>query len=284
MRSSARLGAAAIALVLLTPQLAQPQSVSQILDTYMERNASRLDGIDNVVLVQSVMGMSSEVYLEKVETDDGAVLQPRLIRTGGMTMPIDPGSAEGTFTGDASTYLFELADRAELGGTEAVDGEMTTIIEINDLSGFDFSPPGAGGQQAPVEARSMRLFVDTDDWVVRRMEMVADMNGASGPTETSISAEFTDFREVQGMVHPFRVVTSIVGMGGGASAEELEEARAALEQMEEQLAGMPEQQRQMVEQMMGEQMEGLMQMLESGTFTVEIEVQEVRVNEGPPSA
>ena len=60
---------------------------------------------------------------------------------------------------------------SELAGTEVVDGQETTIIAVNDLSGFDFAPPAQGGIQGPMQARSMRLFVDTDDWVIRRMEL-----------------------------------------------------------------------------------------------------------------
>lgn len=54
--------------------------------------------------------------------------------------------------------------------------------------------------------------------------------------------------------------------------------------MEEQFANMPEQQRRMIEELMGDQMQGLMEMLASGSITIQIEVQEVRVNEGPPEA
>ena len=144
MRSSTRRRAvlAVLSAALLAPGLTEAQSVSQILATYMEENESRLEDIDNVLFIQSTMGMTSEVYMEKVEVDGSAVLEPRMIRTQGMTMPLDAGSGGGTFS-DASGYLVQIVDRAELAGTEVVDGQETTIIAVNDLSGFDFAPPEA---------------------------------------------------------------------------------------------------------------------------------------------
>ena len=284
MRNSTRRGTilAVVSAAILAPGLTEAQSVSQILATYMEENESRLEGIDNVLFIQSTMGMTSEVYMEKVEVDGSAVLEPRMIRAQRMTMPLEAGSGEGTFS-DASSYMLQIADRAELAGTKVVDGQETTIIAGNDLSGFDFAPPARGGMQEPMQARSMRLFVDTDDWVIRRMELTT--NGATPDSpEATVVADFSDFRNVQGMIQPFRIVTSISGMGSAASSEELEEARRSLEQMEEQFANMTEQQRRMIEELMGDQMQGLMEMLASGFITVEIEVQEVRVNEGLPEA
>lgn len=81
--------------------------------------------------------------------------------------------------------------------------------------------------QERMQARSMRLFVDTDDWVIRRMELTTDGVTPDGP-EATVVADFSDFRNVQGMIQPFRIVTSISGMGSDASSEELEEARRSL--------------------------------------------------------
>ena len=284
MRRSTRRGTvlAALSAAILAPGLTEAQSVSQILATYTEENENRLEGIDNVLFIQSTMGMTSEVYMEKVDVYGSAVLEPRMIRAQGMTMSLEAGSGEGTFS-DASGYMLQIADRAELAGTEVVDGQETTIIAVNDLSGFDFAPPAQGGMQERMQVRSMRLFVDTDDWVTRRMELTTDDATPDAP-EATVVADFSDFRNVQGMIQPFRIVTSISGMGSAASSEELEEARRSLEQMEEQFANMPEQQRRMIEELMGDQMQGLMEMLASGSITIEIEVQEVRVNEGPPEA
>ena len=47
------------------------------------QNENRLEGIDNVLFIQSTMGMTSEVYMEKVDVDGSAVLELRMIRAQG---------------------------------------------------------------------------------------------------------------------------------------------------------------------------------------------------------
>ena len=247
MRNSALSAPVLVALcvTLLLPGAGGAQSALGILSTYMERSESRLSGIDDILVVQSAMGFSTETYMEKVEVGGNTYLQARLTRAQGMTMELEPGSSGGSIN-DVSAYLFEVADRAELAGTEIVGGQETAIIAVDDLSDFDFAPPGQGGQVQSMEARSLRLFIDTDAWVLRRLEVTAEVTGPDGPSEATVVAEFSDFRDIEGMIYPFRMGTSITGLGGAVSAADLEQARQSLEQMEEQLANVPEQQRQLV--------------------------------------
>ena len=265
----------------LLPGVATAQGVPDILRTYMELHESRLADIEDVLLIQSIMGIPNELYMEKVEEDGNTVLRPRAMRAQGMMMPVGPESTEGNLT-DASAYLFELANRAEVAGTEVVDGAETTIIAVDDLSGIDFAAPTQDTQQQPMEARSIQLFLDTSAWVIRRMMLIADVTTPNGPREATLVADFGDFREVEGMVHPFHVVTTMTGMGGSVSPESIAEAERTVEDMEEQLASMPEEQRRMVEQVLSDQMEEVLAMLATGSMTVEVEVREIRVNEGPP--
>ncbi len=271
----------AFSVAVFSAGVAAAQGVSDILETYMELHQSRLADIEDVLLIQSIMGMPNELYMEKVEEDGTTVLRPRAVRAQGMMLPVGPESMEGNLT-DASAYLFELANRAELAGTEVVDGAETTIIVVDDLSGIDFAPPTRDNQQPPMEARSVQLFLDTNAWVIRRMMLSADVTTPNRPREATLVADFSDFREVEGMVHPFHVVTTMTGIGGSVSPESIADAERTVEDMEEQLAGMPEEQRRMVEEVLSDQMEEVLTMLATGSVTVEIEVREIRVNEGPP--
>lgn len=285
MRAYARFyfAAAVPFVLLLAPASLRPQSVSEIVAHYGAENERRLEGVDNVLLVQSVMGMSSELYMEKVESNGSVMLQPRVMRTQGMTIPLQPGASDAAFLGDPSVYLFEFADEAELRGTELVDGVETTVLSIEDLTGVAFGLPGLSAQQ-DMEVRSLRLFVDTEDWVIRRMEASAEVTTPGGPSEATLRADLTDFRATGEFIHPFRIVASIGGMGSGVSSAEIEQARRFLEEMEEQLEEMPAGQRQVVQQIMDSQMQNLLDMLASDSITVEIDVQEVRLNEGAPGA
>jgi predicted secreted protein len=62
------------------------------------------------------------------------------------------------------------------------------------------------------------------------------------------------------------------------SAEEREQARRSLEEMEQRMQEMPEEQRQMMEGMMKNQLEQLRNILDEGSIQFAIEVQDVQVN------
>ena len=62
------------------------------------------------------------------------------------------------------------------------------------------------------------------------------------------------------------------------------EMQAQFEEMERRLAEVPPEQRQMMERMMGAQMEQIRQMMSGGGgTTIEVTVIDVRVNSGPPN-
>ena len=75
-------------------------------------------------------------------------------------------------------------------------------------------------------------------------------------------------------------VIQIEGLGAMIDPE----MQAQFEAMEKQLADIPPEQRQMVERMMGPQIEQMRQMMSGGDdgMTMEVTVTDVRVNSGPP--
>jgi small-conductance mechanosensitive channel len=64
--------------------------------------------------------------------------------------------------------------------------------------------------------------------------------------------------------------------------EKFPQARAALDELLRQLESMPEAQREMMKQMMGEQMQMMERVAAGGAMELEIRVTELQVNAGPP--
>lgn len=281
IRFAAACAVAAVSLV--ATEGARAQSASDLLQEYVDVYQDRLSGIDDLLVSQSVMGFTTQTYYEKAEVNGVSVLQPRMNVTGGAANPIEANSSE-QLLGDPSGYIVEFADRAELDGTETVDGTSTTVIRVDDLSSLELSAPGQGAGAQSFEARTMHMFLDTDAWVVRRLTVLADAATPDGPAEVNAQIDFGDFEDVAGMPYPRSMVASISGLESAVSQEELEQARSQLEQFRTQLDNMPEDQRRMLEEAMGAQMEQLMQTLESGSMTIEVRVDDIRVNEGPPQA
>lgn len=184
--------------------------------------------------------------------------------------------------------MFEvIAPRARLAGTEAVDGEECWVLEVDDLEGVDLGP---GSEE--VSFRSMRVWIDTDQHVSRRSVIEAEMPMEGETVPITIEVLEQDYREVDGMLLPFRRVMRFSGMmeammaSDPDKAEEMREAMEQMEEMKEQLARMPPEQRRMVEAQMGPMMERMEQMMggaDGGGTEMVLEVLDLRVNAGPPN-
>jgi len=259
---------ALIGAVLAVPPAVRAQSPAEILDTAMERYRDQVAGIDNYRLTQTAMGFETTSTLEKTTIDGFPVFRP-----------VSSSDEEMEFESPYA-MLPQLIERGTLEGTEEVDGRRAWNL-LFDVEGIDFVPvdPGEAGEE--VRIRTLRLWIDEDDYLVRKMHMEGDVveDGETRPVD--ITAILTDYRQVDGMWHPFRTemtARGLVGGTGGMSEEEAAETRAQLEEMKEQLESMPTAQREQIEKMMGPQMEQLEKMLASGEFTVTITVRSLETN------
>lgn len=201
---------------------------------------------------------------------------------GGFLSDDDPAET------DPYAMLRRLSDRFEVAGTGEIEGRRTWTLEANDPSGIDVG----ADEFAP---RSIRFHMDSEDYVIRRVEMEGDMDVEGQRRPVTVVVQLDDYRDVEGLLHPFRTTIAFDGMDAGISDEEaaemsaqMEEARRQMAEMEKQLAQLPPEQRQMIEQQMErmggmpgmQQMESQMDALAAGRM--ETVVQEVRVNQGPP--
>jgi hypothetical protein len=169
-----------------------------------------------------------------------------------------------------------LVERAAYKGRETVDGHATHVIAVDDLEGLRF---GAGmvPQESGFEPRRATMYVDAAQSVPRRMIIEGRMRREGRTTDVTTTVDLLDYREVSGMLHPFRSVVKIEGLGQAADPE----MRKQYEEMKKQLAEMPEAQRQMVETMMKGRMEQMEQMMGGdGGMNIELIVRELRVNQG----
>ena len=285
MRGFAYLASAVVAasVSLAGPAPLRAQSAAEVVSSYGRAHAERLESVDDVTIVQSVMGMPSELYMEKSEAGGNANLEARLMRMAGGMIPIQPGSSDGAFFGDPSALLLEHSESAELRGGDIIDGVETSALVIENLTELELNIPGLPAGEG-MRVGSLRFFVDTEEWVIRRMEAYDTALVTAGGAGATLSVTFGDFRSTGEFVHPFRIVIAASGIGSGISAQDLEQVTRTLAEMEARLETMPPEQREAVEAMLAEQMQNLLGMAGPASITVEIVVEEVRVNEGAPGA
>ncbi len=170
---------------------------------------------------------------------------------------------------------------AQYGGTEKIDGYKTYILNIKDMTKLmDFTKQEKKEIKKEKAKVSGKIWVDAKDWVIRKMEI--DMKGADeeGKKGTiKITTEMKDFRDIKGLLIPYRTVMTIGGEGmPKPSPEEEQEMREELAEMKKQLEEMPPEERKMAEQMMKPQMEMMEKMLGGGGDVTN--VKSVTINTG----
>jgi hypothetical protein len=258
-----------LALTLSAPAAAQ--SAKQVLQESMERYENRMANVDNFTVVQDVMGYETTSYFEK-HTVDG---HPMFVMKG---MGGDETEDMGVLYGE----FMELADHAEVKGTETVDGKDCYVVHVPDMSVVDWNPQ-MGKEDADFKAKSGTFYIDRDDYLLRKMVIDAEAQREGKTVPVTMEMMLKDYREVDGVVHPFLTEMKISGLTGSMSEEDMAKARESLEEMKAEMAKMDEAQRKMMESMMKGQMERLEEMVESGEMNVTITVKELLVNAGPPS-
>jgi len=177
----------------------------------------------------------------------------------------------------------DLEGRARLLGTETVDGRETYVLEADDLEGIEFANQET--EKGGFVIDKLTVYVDVDEYVSRRAVIEGEMEYEGRNTPIRMVSEFSDYRHVDDMYHPFLTTVRTEGFMGALSdkdRKQMEEAKKGMADMERQLAQLPEAQRRMVESQLKGQMDKMMQMFEGDGFEISIEVVELLVNAGPP--
>jgi hypothetical protein len=252
---------------------AAAQSPKEIFDNMLAEYERRIENVDNYTVVQEMMGVEAVMYYEKEIADGRPVMRLRQNLVAGMTTDDD----DDTFS-EMYKMVPELVAHATYAGRDDVDGHVVHVIEVDNLDEIEFGQEMGDEDFTPKHGT---FFVDTELWIPRRMVFTGEAETADGPRTVTSTIDLLDYREIEGMLHPFTTSIQITGIGAMVDPE----MRAQYEEMKKQLDDMPEAQRAMAERMMKGQIEQLEKMMEGGddAMTVQTTVRELRVNQGPPN-
>ena len=243
------------------------ESARDVLQAAVERNDKRLKGIENFTVVQEVMGFEVTSYYEVRSVNGHSVAVAKDDSADEMAMPY--------------AHFSEMAEHAHLQGTETIDGRKCYAIRVDDLSRFDLDPE-VGEEASDFRPTRGTFYLDREEYLLRKMEIEGEADHEGETVPVTMQMVLTDYRKIDGLVHPFVTEMAVRGLTSGLSAEEMAEARESLAAMKEKMADMPEDQREMMTAMMGEQMGRLEEMVNTGEMKMTMQVKEVRVNQGAP--
>lgn len=264
---------AAALLAASVPSSVSAQTATEIIDRMLSEYAERASGIDNYTVVQEAMGMTMNSYFVKEIIDGHPVFRMQGTTVAGVTS----GGQPGTDLDDFYAMAEDLKARATYEGRQTIEGTSVHVLRMDDLEGLGFGETDTEEMDfTPVRGS---VFLDVSTYVPRRFEMEGEMTNSEGVHEVTSVVSMDDYRDVEGMLFPFRTTVAFEGLGAAID----EETRAQFEEMKRELENMPEAQRRMVESMMADRFPQFEAMMsgESSGMTIAMIVREVLVNSGP---
>lgn len=265
---------------LLAPPVAA-QSGTDVFERMRQAYEQRMAGIRNYTIVQETMGVETVSYFEREMVDGHPIFRLRRTGVNGVTTTSSDDDDEAGWD-ELYVLAADFSEHAKYLRQEKIDGIGVHVVQVNDLAELGVGP-GSPDNEIQFEAERALFYVDGDDWVVRRLVFEGTTATDAGSANVSMTLDFRDFRDVEGMLHPFVTAMSFVGdeTAMGMSDDQIAEMREQIKEMKARLAEMPETQRKMMEGMMKNQMEQFENMLQGdGGMTFEIKVTEIRVNTG----
>ena len=94
----------------LLPSLAQGQDAADLMRRAIAAQGERLSGVENVTIVQEVMGMEMILYMEKRDAEGTPILIPVSVTAGGMTNVIPPDMNLPSSASDWSFFASSIED------------------------------------------------------------------------------------------------------------------------------------------------------------------------------
>lgn len=254
----------AILVMLAIPAFAAAQSPASIIETLREKQVERWEGVESYAVNHTVLGSPLRtVYVRGSEpTADG----------GSRVVFLPEGMSDQTTP--TTEELVRLIEKAELVGEETIDGRDAYHLRATDVA--EMMDMGGGN----VTLDTISVWIDTSDHVPLKMTMEGNLSDGGQVRPASIDVLMTDYRNVPGskMYESYQQTMTTNSVLTDAERAELEQAKAQLAELEAQMASMPESQRQMMETMMGPQLNAIREMITDDGIIIEVVVESIEVN------
>lgn len=264
---------AAVLLAVLLSGPATAQTGEEIMQRAVEAYEERVADIEDYTITQQVdvMGQAPVTNRFEKRTRDG---RPVFV-------PASGGGEDDAPRGWGNPYevFLSMADRAELQGRDTVGGRDVWTLAVDDFSGVDvgaMTPAGASGEFRPASAT---FRVDVESHVIRRLSMQGEMATGDGENPIRMTVRFSDYRDRQGMLYPFRTEITVDGMDAVMTAGERERAKRELRRIRARLDSLSEAERERIEPSVRPQIEQLERAVEEGRVEVAVVVQDLVVNQ-----
>jgi hypothetical protein len=253
-------------------------------------------GMSNESIVQLTTDIAEGCPIKKAEIEDTSYSDTFINQSTnwGAFSPLTFLAGPACFARDAALYMRNYTDESP---SESVARElenltraMETPMEVSSepiggvpaqkISASDLNIEYANEDGTRVEIDTMSAWIDTEQFARRKIRFEGTMESDGETRPFFLEKEFADFRFVPNTVlyEPYKEILRMGGMLGPEELAEVAEAQRKLDEFESQLAAMSAAERQMMEKMMGSQVEQMKSLASAGTVEIEVITSEIIVN------
>jgi len=196
---------------------AAAQSVSEVIEgmyAAVERQAAT---VSDYTLSQQVMGFDTYSYFEKELIDGHPVFKLKLSDGSGFSFGL---GGEDVGLGDVFIYGPKFIEHGTYAGTEQIGAFTVHVLSVDGEGALQIIPP-QGPDQVEYRPRSVRLYVDAELMVPRRIVLEGDAVTDTGPQSLTIRLDMQNILPIESMLVPFLTKLEIAGMSVDVTLTEI---------------------------------------------------------------
>ncbi|MGE0157996.1 MAG: hypothetical protein AB7T31_01220 [Gemmatimonadales bacterium] len=211
------LGAGVLAGPLTEGGTLRAQSVAEVVEgmyAAVERQAAT---VTNYTLSEQVMGVDTYSYFEKELVDGHPVFRLKMSDGSGFSFGL---GGEDVGLGDVFIYGPKFLEHGVYAGTEKIGNFTVHVLSVEGDAAAEIVPPRGPGQ---VEYRphAVRLYVDAQMMVPRRILLEGDAMTDTGPQSLDIQLDMQNILPIETMLVPFKTTLLIAGMSVDVTLTEI---------------------------------------------------------------
>jgi hypothetical protein len=192
-------------------QTAGAQSVEEVIEGMYAAVERQAASVQDYTLSQQVMGIDTYSYFEKESVDGHPVFRLKMSDGSGFSFGL---AGDDVGLGDVFIYGPKFLEHGVYAGTEQMGNFTVHVLTVEGEAAQEIVPP-TGPTQVEYRPRAVRLYVDAEMMVPRRIRLEGDAMTDTGPQDLSIQLDMQNILPIETMLVPF--LTKIEIAGGSVS-------------------------------------------------------------------
>ena len=187
---------------------ARAQSVAEVIEGMYAAVERQAASVQNYTLSEQVMGFDTYSYFEKELVDGHPVFRLKMSDGSGFSFGL---GGEDVGLGDVFIYGPKFLEHGVYAGTEQMGNFTVHVLAVEGDAAGEIVPP-RGPEQVEYRPRAVRLYVDAQMMVPRRILLEGDALTDLGPQSLSIQVDMQSILPIESMLVPFKTTLQIAGM------------------------------------------------------------------------